>query len=80
MKACWGIEGITPRIIDLGIRWKRSVSFTPWPLYLLGKSPSYQLDRRLGGPQSQSGSGGEKKKSQSLPEIEAPIIQPVAQR
>jgi hypothetical protein len=35
------------------------VSFTPWPLYPQGKSPCYPLDRRLGGPQSRSGRGGE---------------------
>jgi len=31
------------------------VSFTPRPLYLQRKNPWYPLDRRLGGPQSQSG-------------------------
>jgi hypothetical protein len=35
-------------------------------------SPWYPLDRRLGGPQSQSGRGGEEKKSHPL------IIHPVA--
>jgi hypothetical protein len=44
-----------------------------------GKSPRYPLDRRLGGPQSRSGRGGEEKNSQPLPELEPPIIQPVAQ-
>jgi hypothetical protein len=37
------------------------VLFTPRPLYLLGKSPRYLLDRRLGGPQSLSGRYGEMK-------------------
>jgi len=37
------------------------------------------LDRRLGGPQSRSGHGGEEKNSQPLPGLEPPIIQPVAQ-
>jgi len=50
MKACWGIEGITPRIIDLGIRWKRSVSFTPWPLYLLGNIAGIQWTEGWVGP------------------------------
>jgi hypothetical protein len=45
-----------------------------------GKSPWYLLDRRLGGPQSQSGRGGKEKNSQPLPGLEYPIIQPVAQR
>jgi hypothetical protein len=38
------------------------------------------LDRRLGGPQSRSGRGGEEKNSQLLPGLELQIIQPVAQR
>jgi hypothetical protein len=38
------------------------------------------LDRRLDGPQSRSGRGGEEKNSQPLPGLEPPIIQPVAQR
>jgi hypothetical protein len=56
------------------------ISFTPQPLYILGKSRWYPLDRRLGGPQSRSGRGGEEKNSQPLPGIEPPIIQPIAQR
>jgi hypothetical protein len=53
----------------------------PRPLYLQGKNPWHTLDRRLGGPQSQSGhSGGEEKNSQPLPGIEPPFIQLVAQR
>jgi len=35
--------------------------------YPQGKSPWYPLDRRLGGPQSRSGRGGEEKNSQPLP-------------
>jgi len=37
------------------------VSFAPWPLCPQGKCPCYPLDRRLGGPQSCSGHGGEEK-------------------
>jgi hypothetical protein len=37
------------------------------------------LDRRLGGPQSQSGRGGEEKNSQPLPGLEPLIMQLVAQ-
>jgi hypothetical protein len=55
------------------------VSFTPRPLYLQGKSPWYPLDRRLGGPQSWSGRGGEEKNSQPLLGLESLIIQPMAQ-
>jgi hypothetical protein len=35
-----------------------------------GKSPWYPLDRRLGGPQSRSGRGGEEKNSQPPPAME----------
>jgi hypothetical protein len=45
-----------------------------------GKRLWYPLDRRLGGPQSRSGRGGEEKNSQPLPRLEPPIIQPAAQR
>jgi hypothetical protein len=37
------------------------------------------LDRRLSGPQSWAGCGGEEKNSQPLPGLETPIIQLVAQ-
>jgi hypothetical protein len=39
---------------------------------LRGKRPWYPLDRRLGGPQSRSGRGGEEKNSQLSPGIEPP--------
>jgi hypothetical protein len=42
------------------------VSFTARPLYLHGKNPWYPLDRRLGGPQSRSGCGGEENNSKPL--------------
>jgi hypothetical protein len=45
------------------------VSFTARPLYSQGKSAWYPLDRRLGGPQSRAGLGGEEKNSQLLPGI-----------
>jgi hypothetical protein len=56
------------------------VSFTSRPLYYQKNSPWYPLARRLGGPQSLSGCGGEEKNSQLLPGLEPPIIQPVVQR
>jgi hypothetical protein len=37
------------------------------------------LDRRLCGPQSRSGRGGEEKNYQPLPGLKPPIIQPVVQ-
>jgi hypothetical protein len=55
MRTYWGSGGIAPRILDLGIRWRWVVSFTPRPLYPQGKSPQYPLGRTLGGPQSRSG-------------------------
>jgi hypothetical protein len=35
-----------------------------------GESSRYPLDRRMGGPQSRSGRGGEEKNSQPPPRIE----------
>jgi hypothetical protein len=61
-------------------RWRRVVSFTPRLLCSQGKSPWYPLDRRLGGPHSRAGRGGEEKHSQPLLGLEPPIIQPVVQR
>jgi hypothetical protein len=77
MKAYWGSEGIAPRILDLGTKWRWVVSFTPRPLYSQEKSPWYPLDKKLDGPQSRSGSSGEEKNYQPLPGLEPPIIQPV---
>jgi hypothetical protein len=57
----WGSGYTDPFILELGTSWRRAVSFTPLPLYSLGKSPRYPLDRRLGGPQSRSGRCGEEK-------------------
>jgi hypothetical protein len=65
---------------DFGTRFRWVVSLTHRPLYPQGKSPPYPMDRRLGGPLSRSGRGGEEKNSQDLPGLEPPIIQPVAQR
>jgi hypothetical protein len=55
--------------LDLGTRWRWVVSFTSLPLYPRGYRPRYPLDRRLGGPQSQSGLCGEEK-NLTLPGIE----------
>jgi hypothetical protein len=59
---------------DLGTRWRWVVSFTTRPLYSQGKNPRYKLDRRLAGPQSRSGCGGEEKNSQPPPGIEIYLI------
>jgi hypothetical protein len=66
MKAYWGSGCIAARILDLGTRWRAVVSFTPLSLY-----PLY---RRLGGPQSLSGRGGEEKNSQPLPGLDPPPL------
>jgi hypothetical protein len=66
MKTYCGSGGIAPRILDLGTRWRWVVIFIPRPLYPQGNSPWYPLDRRLGGPQSRSGRGGEEKNFQLL--------------
>jgi hypothetical protein len=60
----WGSGGVPPRILDLGIRWRWVVTFTPRSLYPQGKCPRYPLDRSLDGPQSRYGHGGEEKNSQ----------------
>jgi hypothetical protein len=70
MKTYGGNGGVAPRILDFGTRWRWVVSFTPRPVHLQGKSPWYPLDRRLSGPQSRSGRGGEEKNSQPPSEIE----------
>jgi hypothetical protein len=80
VKGYWGSGGIAPHIFYLGTGWRWVVSFTPGPLFPQGKSPCYPLNRRLGGPQSRSGRGGEEKSSHSLSGLDPPIVQPVAQR
>jgi hypothetical protein len=48
--------------LDLGTSLRWAVSFTSWPPYPHGKSPTrYKLDRRLCGPQRRSGRCGEHK-------------------
>jgi hypothetical protein len=80
MKTYCGSGGIAPRSLDLGTRWRWVDSFTPQPFYPQEKKPRYPLDRRLGGPQSRSGHGGEEKNSQPRRESNpsTPIVQPVA--
>jgi hypothetical protein len=56
-------------ILNLSIRWRWVVSFTPWLLYPQGKSPCYPLNRRLGGSQERCGSFGEEKNLLLLPWI-----------
>jgi hypothetical protein len=81
MKTYWGSAGIDPRILNLGIRWRWVVSFTPRPLYLRGKSTRHPLDSKPGGLQSWSGSesgGGEKNPIITPAGNWTPVVQPVA--
>jgi hypothetical protein len=74
MNAYWGTGSAAPQVLDFETGWRLVVSLTSRPLYSQEKSPSYPLDRRLGGH------GSEEKNSQPLSGTEPPIIQPVAQR
>jgi len=48
----------------------------PQLLYPQEKNPPYPLDRRLGGPQSQSGDGGKEKNHMiAPPRNQTPVVQ-----
>jgi hypothetical protein len=79
IKMYWDSGGIDPHILELGTRWRWVVGFMPRLLYHQGKHPWYPFDRRLGGPQSQSGCGGEEKNSQPLLGLKPLVILPVLQ-
>jgi len=53
------------------------VSFIGCLLYLQGKKAWYSLDRRLGGPQSWSVSGGKEKKIPTPTGNRSLVIQPI---
>jgi hypothetical protein len=57
-------------ILDIGTRWRWVVSSTPGPLYPREKSPRYELDRRLFGPQILSRRCGIDKNLLPMPGIE----------
>jgi hypothetical protein len=42
----WKSGCVDPHFLDIGTGWRWVVSFTPLPLYSLGQSPRYQLERR----------------------------------
>jgi len=73
-----GSGGVAPRILNLSPTWMWVVSFTYRSLYSRGNIPRYPLYRRLGGPQSWYGRGGEEKISLSLPGIETRPSSPQA--
>jgi hypothetical protein len=60
-KMYWGSGGIAPHILNLGTGWRWLVSLTPQPFYPWDKSVRFLLNRRLGGPQNQSGCRDEEK-------------------
>jgi hypothetical protein len=60
-KSVWKSGCINPHNLNLGTSWRWVVSVTLRPLYPRRNSFPYQLDRRLGGPQSQYGRRGEEK-------------------
>jgi hypothetical protein len=49
----WGNEGISPRILNLGTKWRLVIVFRLQPIYTRGKSFQYPVERRLGGPEIQ---------------------------
>jgi hypothetical protein len=57
-------------ILDLRTWWRCMVSYTPRPLYTLGKIPRNPLDRRLSENQSRSGRYGVEKMFLLLPRTE----------
>jgi len=70
MNTYGGNESVPVHILNQSTRWRSMVSVTKRPLYPLGKRTRDPFDRRLCGPQSQFGRGGERKNSLPLPGIE----------
>jgi hypothetical protein len=62
-----GSGGIVPRIFNSGTIWRLSGHLHAPAALPRGKSPRYRLDRRLGGPQSRCGHGGEETGSHHCP-------------
>jgi hypothetical protein len=76
LRTYWG-GVIAPWILDLGTRRRWVVASRPSHFTVGGESPTYQLDRRLGGTQSRSGRGGEERNSRLCREsnLRIPIVQ-----
>jgi hypothetical protein len=68
MKAYWGSGGISPRVLDLGTRWRWVVSFTLLPLHPRVKTPATHCIGRWVEPRS---SEDKKVPSFSLPGFES---------
>jgi hypothetical protein len=65
-------------ILDLDTRWRWMVNFMPLLLYSSGENLQYPLNRRLGGPQSQSGGCREKEKFLAPTRNQTLAIHPLA--
>jgi hypothetical protein len=75
-----GSGGIALGILNLGNKWMWMVNLTPRLLYSRGWNLLYPLRTKLGGPQSQSGRGGEKKEPEPLPGVEPRLSIPYPSR
>ena len=78
-KACSGSTGIAELVLNLDITWKQAVSFTTQLLYLRDKKLLYLLNRRLGGPESQSAHCREDKFSCPCPKSNSRSSSPYCQ-
>jgi hypothetical protein len=77
MKKYWESEGTAPRILNLGSRYKLVNGQLEAPAALpLGQNLWYQLDRRIGGPQSWSERGDEEEKIPVPGKNRTPVVQP----
>jgi len=80
MEAYWGGEVQLHAFFTSALNGgKWSVSFTPRPLYCLGKTPRYPLGKRLSGPQSRSERGGQEYPFFTSAGNGTPEVQSVAQ-
>lgn len=68
--------GIATNILNLSTKWRYVVSFMPWPLYSLGRTPWYLLLRSLSGLQRQSWCAGHQKISYSCQELTPGLFSP----
>jgi hypothetical protein len=66
----WGNGGNAPLILNVCTKWVEWSVSCPYRFYSCKKSPLYQMNRRLGGPQSRSGCFGEGHSFFFLPGIE----------
>jgi hypothetical protein len=80
MKACWGAEVQLHAFLTSALEGGEWSASRPSSLTPRERDRQYPLDRRLGGPQSRSGHGGEEKNPHAVPGLEPPITLLVAQR